>query len=65
MSLLKKSSKEKNESIELTYQSDDIEIEENDFELYEIRDIIDSKIFEYDKMSDKKFSDSDLYYLID
>ena len=65
ISLLKKNSKKKN-ATELSYQQNDIEIEKNETnEFYEVNDIIDSKIYDYDKVSDKKFSDSDLYYLID
>ena len=67
VSLLKKvKAKKGGKSIELTYQTSDIDIEENEIteELYEVEAIKNSHIFVAGKVLDKSYSESSLYYLI-
>ena len=61
------SKRKKKTSLEFTYQSDDIDIE-NDDELtkkkFWIEVILDSKIYKKDQISDKSYNESELYYFV-
>ena len=58
--------KKKKKSIEFIYQVNNINIEKNEItkKLYEVETIKDSYIFVVDKIFDKSYSESNLYYLI-
>ena len=54
-------------SLELTYQSNDIDIEKNEElinEKYWIEVILNSKIYKEDQVSNKSYSESEFYYLV-
>ena len=67
VSLLKKVNvKKRKKSIELIYQVNDINIEKNEFtkKLYEVETIKNNYIFVVDKIFDKSYSQSSLYFFI-
>ena len=49
-----------------TYQTEDIFIKENETtkKVYEVTNFVNSQIFKRDKMFDKSYNESELYYLI-
>ena len=51
-------------NFKFTYQSNDIEFEKNDDEKYWIKIIKNNKLFIVDKMFEKSYAKSNLYYLI-
>ena len=69
VSLLEKiiSKKKKKVSLEFTYQSNDIDIEKNEKltnEKFWIEVILNSKIYKEDQISNKSYSESEFYYLV-
>ena len=69
VSLLEKiiSKREKKASLKSTYQSNDIDIEKDEKlinEKYWIEIILDSKIFKEEQISNKSYSEPELYYLV-
>ena len=68
VSLLEKNSKRKEKvfTAEPTYTPENIKIKQDDDDQeYFVNEIVDSKIFKEDQISNKPYSDSKLYYLID